>query len=41
LQTSKEDIDLVTKLAREHSGCERFVKAVPGDTDFAISVTEL
>ncbi|VVC82429.1 DUF2971 domain-containing protein [Sideroxydans sp. CL21] len=41
LQTPKEDIDLVTKLAREHSGCKRFVRAVPGDTDFGITVMEL
>lgn len=41
LQTPQADRDLVMKLAKEHSGCERFCQAVPADTDFGIAVTEI
>lgn len=41
LRTPQADRDLVMKLAREYSGCEKFCQAVHANTDFGIAVKEL
>lgn len=41
LRTPLSDIELVSKLAGEYSGCTNFFKVVHADTDFGLSVVEL
>ena len=41
LRTPQSDIELVSKLAREYSGCTKFCKIVHADTDFGITAIEL
>ncbi|HCI13143.1 MAG: hypothetical protein A2063_02830 [Gallionellales bacterium GWA2_60_142] len=41
LRTPQPDIELVSKLAREYSGCTKFCKIVHADTDFGITAIEL
>ncbi|OGS83654.1 MAG: hypothetical protein A2061_08700 [Gallionellales bacterium GWA2_59_43] len=41
LRTPLSDIELVSKLAGEYSGCTNFCKVVHADTDFGLSVVEL
>jgi hypothetical protein len=41
LRTSQVDIDLVTKLARDYSGCTSFAQIVRDDTEFGFTVKPL
>lgn len=41
LRTPLSDIELVSKLAKEYSGCTNFFQVVHADTDFGLSVVEL
>lgn len=41
LRTPQEDIDLITKLARDYSGCTTFCRMVHGDTDFGLEMEDI
>lgn len=41
LQTPQADIDLVTKLARDYSGCTSFARLIRDETDFGFTVKKL
>jgi len=41
LRTPQADIDLITKLAKEYSGCTKFCKVIHADSDFGIEAIVL
>jgi hypothetical protein len=41
LQTPQADIDLITKLARDYSGCTSFAQLIRDETDFGFTVKKL
>jgi len=41
LRTPRDDIELVTELARKYCGCTQFCRIVRGSTDFGIKAEEI
>lgn len=41
LRTPQSDIDLITKLAAEYSGCKKFCRIIRGDSDFGLTAVEM
>ncbi|MES2356693.1 MAG: hypothetical protein V4568_20305, partial [Pseudomonadota bacterium] len=41
LRTPSNDIDVITKLAREYCGCNKFFRIIHDESDFGITTEEL
>jgi hypothetical protein len=41
LRTPRADIELITKLASEHCGCNKFCQMIRGESDFGITAVEI